>query len=234
MQKPTLLHNVSSLPRLNVGSQLTKYKSSLPDIKGTGVSSLKSSILQQGQLEPMPASKLSSLAKIGLADRNPLMTRSLASVQVQDKQSTSSAGYVLSSADEFINRVRDADINKRIMAKQLETSIQMRKFNISPADRADSLRAFTHLNVRSGGQGQTSHDERMVRRGGESTVNTPSVGQVADKEHSRHTQTEGAGSRAGAERVTRELKNIDPYDCWAGSKAEYLKNKRRFERPMVL
>ena len=22
--------------------------------------------------------------------------------------------------------------------------------------------------------------------------------------------------------------------CWAGSKAEYLKNKRRFERPMVL
>lgn len=161
----------------------------------------------------MPASKLSSLAKIGLADRNPLMTRSLASVQVQDKQSASSATKPLGSAEEFINRINDADINKRIMTKQLETSIQMRKFNINPADRVDSLRGFSNL------KGQLS-DNRATGSASKSN-------HAAEAEQSATTNKDPA-------RVGRELKNIDPYDCWAGSKAEYLKNKRRFERPMVL
>lgn len=204
---------MSSLPRLNVGDLIKQYKSSLPDIKGAGASSLKSSILLQNQLEPMPASKLSSLAKIGLADRNPLMTRSLASVQVQDKQSASAATKPLGSAEEFINRINDADINKRIMTKQLETSIQMRKFNINPADRVDSLRGFSNL------KGQLS-DNRAAGSASKSN-------QAAEAEQSATTNKDLA-------RVGRELKNIDPYDCWAGSKAEYLKNKRRFERPMVL
>lgn len=162
----------------------------------------------------MPASKLSSLAKIGLADRNPLMTRSLASVQVQDKESASAATKPLGSAEEFINRINDADINKRIMTKQLETSIQMRKFNINPADRVDSLRGFSNLN------GQLS-DNRTA--GSASKSNQATEGEQSATTHNKDPA-----------RVGRELKNIDPYDCWAGSKAEYLKNKRRFERPMVL
>lgn len=200
---------------------------------------MKSSIIQQEPLEPLPTSKLSSLAKLGLGDRNPLMTRSLASVQTQgNKPSTPAALAHNNKADGFLGTVANADIHKRIMTKQLEASIQMRKFNIRPADRVDSLRGFTQkLNPdtrMTGGVTPSSLDQRLGRRAGESRIQlTPSSEALREQEASQHTQPSTQGN-TGNQTLSRHIQDLNPYDCWAGSKAEYLKNKRKFERPMVL
>jgi hypothetical protein len=194
---------------------------------------LKNSALQIAPLEALPASKLSSMAKLGLADRNPLLARSLATVMSRDKRTSGSGVRPSNPVDEFIGRVQEADISKRIMAKQLETSIQLRKFKIKPADRVDSLRGFIHQQTsdsnKVGSLTPITADHRFGRRGGEFTLEHSEQDQQTVSSH-----LEASRSRIGITPLSREIKNLDPYDCWAGSKVEYLKNKKKFESRMVI
>ena len=207
--------------------------SNLPEINKERNSSLKNSAIHIAPLEPLPASKLSSMAKLGLADRNPLLTRSLATVLSMDKHTGRPGIHGTNPVDEFIGRVQQADVAKRIMAKQLETSIQLRKFKIKPADRIDSLRGFIHHQTadsyKNGGVAPITGDHRFGRRGGEFTTELSEQDQQTVSSH-----PDVSRSQIGIIPLSREIKNLDPYDCWAGSKVEYLKNKKKFESRLVI